>query len=106
MDPWTGEILAMASEPAFNPNVFGKIDPDLRHNRAVESIYEPGSTFKTVTASAALEEKVLTPETLIDCAPGYIDVGSRRVHDVHTYGTLTFTDVIEIGRASCRERVL
>jgi cell division protein FtsI (penicillin-binding protein 3) len=94
MDPWTGEILAMASEPAFNPNVFGKIDPDLRHNRAVESIYEPGSTFKTVTASAALEEKVLTPETLIDCAPGYIDVGSRRVHDVHTYGALTFTDVI------------
>jgi cell division protein FtsI (penicillin-binding protein 3) len=94
MDPWTGEILAMASEPAFNPNVFGKIDPDLRHNRAVESIYEPGSTFKTVTASAALEEKVLTPETPIDCAPGYIDVGSRRVHDTHQYGTLTFTDVI------------
>ncbi len=94
MDPWTGEILAMASEPAFNPNVFGKIDPDLRHNRAVESIYEPGSTFKTVTASAALEEKVLTPDTLIDCAPGYIDVGARRVHDTHHYGTLTFTDVI------------
>jgi cell division protein FtsI (penicillin-binding protein 3) len=94
MDPWTGEILAMASEPTFNPNVFGKIDPDLRHNRAIDTIYEPGSTFKIVTASAALEEKVLTPETLIDCAPGYIDVGSRRVHDVHTYGTLTFTDVI------------
>ena len=94
MDPWTGEILAMASEPAFNPNVFGKIDPELRHNRAVESIYEPGSTFKTVTASAALEEKVLTPDTLIDCAPGYIDVGARRVHDTHHYGTLTFTDVI------------
>ena len=94
MDPWTGEILAMASEPAFNPNVYGKIDPELRHNRAVESIYEPGSTFKTVTASAALDEKVLTPESLIDCAPGYIDVGSRRVHDVHHYGTLTFTDVI------------
>ena len=94
MDPWTGEILAMASEPAFNPNVYGKIDPELRHNRAVESIYEPGSTFKTVTASAALDEKVLTPDSLIDCAPGYIDIGSRRVHDVHHYGTLTFTDVI------------
>jgi len=94
MDPWTGEILAMASEPAFNPNVFGKIDPELRHNRAVESIYEPGSTFKTVTASAAIEENVLTPQTPIDCAPGYIDVGSRRVHDTHQYGTLTFTDVI------------
>ena len=94
MDPWTGEILAMASEPAFNPNVYGKIDPELHHNRAVESIYEPGSTFKTVTASAALEEKVLTPDSLIDCAPGYIDIGSRRVHDVHHYGTLSFTDVI------------
>ena len=94
MDPWTGEILAMASEPAFNPNVYGKIDPELHHNRAVESIYEPGSTFKTVTASAALDEKVLTPDSLIDCAPGYIDIGSRRVHDVHHYGTLSFTDVI------------
>ena len=94
MDPWTGEILAMASEPDFNPNVYGKVDADIRHNRAVEEIYEPGSTFKTVTASAALEEGVLTPETLIDCAPGYIDIGARRVHDVHPNGTLTFTDVI------------
>jgi cell division protein FtsI (penicillin-binding protein 3) len=94
MDPWTGEILAMASEPDFNPNVYGKVDPDFRKNRAVEEIYEPGSTFKTVTASAALDEGVLTPETLIDCAPGYIDIGPRRVHDVHPNGTLTFTDVI------------
>jgi len=94
MDPWTGEILAMASEPDFNPNVYGKVNPDIRHNRAVEEIYEPGSTFKTVTASAALDEGVLTPETLIDCAPGYIDIGPRRVHDVHPNGTLSFTDVI------------
>jgi len=94
MDPWTGEILAMASEPDFNPNVYGKVDPEKRKNRAVEEIYEPGSTFKTVTASAALDEGVLTPETLIDCAPGYIDIGPRRVHDVHPNGTLTFSDVI------------
>jgi cell division protein FtsI (penicillin-binding protein 3) len=94
MDPWTGEILAMASEPSFNPNIFGKVDQDLRRNRAVEEIYEPGSTFKTVTASAALEEKVLTSDSLINCAPGYIDIGSRRVHDVHVYGTLSFTDVL------------
>jgi membrane peptidoglycan carboxypeptidase len=72
----------------FNPNVYGKVDPDFRKNRAVEEIYEPGSTFKTVTASAALDEGVLTPETLIDCAPGYIDIGPRRVHDVHPNGTL------------------
>jgi len=94
MDPWTGEILAMASEPDFNPNVYGTVDNKIRQNRAVEEIYEPGSTFKTVTASAALDEGVLTPETLIDCAPGYIDIGPRRVHDVHPNGTLTFTDVI------------
>jgi cell division protein FtsI (penicillin-binding protein 3) len=94
MDPWTGEILAMASEPDFNPNVYGKVDPDVRKNRAVEEIYEPGSTFKTVTASAALDEGVLTPETLIDCSPGYIDIGPRRVHDVHPNGTLSFSDVI------------
>ena len=94
MDPWTGEILAMASEPEFNPNVASKVDEKLRHNRAVEEIYEPGSTFKTVTASAALDENVLTPDTLIDCAPGYIDIGPRRVRDVHPNGTISFTDVI------------
>jgi cell division protein FtsI (penicillin-binding protein 3) len=95
MDPWTGEILAMASYPAYNPNVAGKLDADALHNPAVEEIYEPGSTFKTVTASAALEEKILTPETLIDCSPGYIDINSqRRVHDTHEYGVLSFTDVI------------
>lgn len=94
MDPWTGEILAMASAPTFNPNIAGEFDPELRRNRAVADIYEPGSTFKTVTASAALEEHVLTPESMIDCAPGHIDIGSRRVRDVHPYGGLSFTDVI------------
>ena len=95
MDPWTGEILAMASEPAFNPNVFGKIDPDLRHNRAVESIYEPGSTFKTVTASAALEEKVLTPEHAdrLRARLHRCRVAARPRHSSPT-ARLTFTDVI------------
>src|SRR5262249_9494996 len=94
MDPWTGEILAMASYPDYNPKVAGRADPAALHNGGVEEFYEPGSMFKTVTASAALEEKLLTPDTLIDCAPGYIDIGSRRVHDTHPHGTLTFTDVI------------
>ncbi len=94
MNPWNGEILAMASEPSFNPNVFGKVPMKLRRNRAVEEIYEPGSTFKTVTASAALDQDVLTPDSLIDCAPGYIDIGRRRVHDTHPHGVMTFTDVL------------
>jgi cell division protein FtsI (penicillin-binding protein 3) len=94
MDPWTGEILAMANAPSFNPNAYSKWLPDHRRNRAVTDIYEPGSTFKIVTASAAIEERVLGPEAWIDCSPGHINIGSRRVYDVHTYGVLSFTDVI------------
>jgi cell division protein FtsI (penicillin-binding protein 3) len=94
MDPWTGEVLAMASLPSFNPNAFAGSDPDHRRNRAVADIYEPGSTFKTFTVSGVLEEGVLTSETPIDCAPGYILIGSRRVSDVHRYGVLSLTDVV------------
>lgn len=95
MDPNNGEILAMASEPSFNPNAFARSRPEQRRNRAVQDIYEPGSTFKAFTASAAFEEDVIDPDTLINCAPGYITIGGwRRVNDVHTYGVLTFTDVI------------
>jgi cell division protein FtsI (penicillin-binding protein 3) len=94
MDPWTGEVLAMASLPSFNPNAFAGSSPDARRNRAVADIYEPGSTFKTFTVSGVLEEGVLTSETPIDCAPGYILIGSRRVSDVHRYGVLSLTDVV------------
>lgn len=94
MDPWTGEILALASEPTFNPNAFRRATGNETRNRAVQDIYEPGSTFKMITAAAALEEGVVQPDTLIDCAPGYIDIGSRRVRDVHAYGQLSFEDVI------------
>ena len=94
MDPWTGEVLAMASVPTFNPNAFGDANADHRRNLGVAYTYEPGSTFKTFTASAVLQERLLTPESPIDCAPGYILIGSRRVNDVHRYGVLSFTDVI------------
>ena len=57
MNPHTGEILAMANEPTFNPNAYRELDETARRNRAVQDLYEPGSTFKVVTASAALEEK-------------------------------------------------
>ena len=59
MNPHTGEILAMANEPTFNPNVYREAREIERRNRAVQDIYEPGSTFKVVTASAAIEEKVM-----------------------------------------------
>ncbi len=95
MDPRSGEILALANYPTFNPNVYGRFAPETRRNRAIQEIYEPGSTFKLVTASAAIEEGVLSATDLIDCAPGHIVIGGwRRVSDVHAYGALSFEDVI------------
>lgn len=94
MDPHTGEILALANEPTFNPNAFTKYDDAIRRNRAIEHLYEPGSTFKIVTASAALEEHVVRLEEPFDVSAGQIQFGRRIVRDVHRYGTLSFTDVI------------
>lgn len=95
MDPMTGEILASATYPSFNPNApIRSGAPEVR-NRAVEDIYEPGSTFKMVTAAAAIEEGVLSTTDLIDTAPGHITVSRGRVvDDTHFNGTLTFEDVI------------
>jgi cell division protein FtsI (penicillin-binding protein 3) len=94
MDPSTGDILAIANEPTFDPNKYGEAGEDERRNRAVQDIYEPGSTFKVVTASAAIEERVLAPDDLIDVSGGLIRLGSRVVYDAHRYGALSFTDVI------------
>lgn len=95
MDPSNGDVLALANWPTFNPNAFTSADEKTRRNRAVQEIYEPGSTFKIVTASAAIEEGVLSPEDPIDCSPGWIKFPGRPpIRDVHSYGVLSFTDVI------------
>ncbi len=97
MNPRTGEILAMANEPTFNPNSYRDADEVARRNRAVQDLYEPGSTFKIVTASAAIEEKILSPDALIDTSPGVVKLVGRPAitEDAHhNYGLLTFTDVI------------
>lgn len=96
MDPSTGEILAMASEPTFNPNEYGKADRDARRNRAVQDSYEPGSTFKMITATAGLEERAVTPETLIETGNGVLKAGSRLIKDTHAHGTIPFRDVIAL----------
>jgi cell division protein FtsI/penicillin-binding protein 2 len=94
MNPRTGEILAMANEPTFDPNSYRDASDFERRNRAVQDLYEPGSTFKVVTASAAIEEHVMPVDAPIDVSSGLIKIGSRVVHDDHRYGTLSFTDVI------------
>jgi len=94
MDPRSGEILALANAPTFNPNAFREFSDERRRNRAIQEIYEPGSTFKIVTAAAALEEHLVNPTQMFDVSPGYIRIGSRTINDVHAYGLLSFGDVI------------
>ena len=95
MHPATGEILALANYPTFNPNAYRDFDADAQRNRAIQDLYEPGSTFKIVTAGAALEEKVVRPRDPIDVSAGSIRFGSRVIHDTPRHSeALTFEDVI------------
>jgi cell division protein FtsI (penicillin-binding protein 3) len=95
MDPASGEILAMANYPSFNPNAYREFSEDARRNRAVQDLYEPGSTFKIITASAALEEQVVSPDDSIDVSAGAITFPGRPpIRDDHTYGVLSFREVI------------
>lgn len=96
MNPRTGDILAMANRPTFNPNQFFKYGAETWKNRAVSNIYEPGSTFKSVVAAAALQEKVVQPdEHFVD--KGYVEVSGRRIKNWsgEAYGDITFTDIIK-----------
>ncbi|QNI34715.1 transpeptidase family protein [Alloacidobacterium dinghuense] len=80
-DPHTGQILALAIRPTFNPNDFRHATTDLLRDLAVSNVYEPGSTFKPVTYAAALEEKAITPDTIVDCGGGQMNVAGHTVHD-------------------------
>ena len=92
IDPRTGEILALANAPAFDPNDAAGVSADARRNAALQNIYEPGSTFKVVAYSGSLEEKLIKPDDKIEC-PGSISVPGRVVHD-HARGTLTATEAL------------
>jgi cell division protein FtsI (penicillin-binding protein 3) len=95
MDPFTGEILALANRPSYNPNSPGSVSSSDRRNRAVTDCYEPGSTFKIIIGVASLEEKVAKQDTLFDVSKGSIDAGGKIIRDVHKYGILTFKEVIQ-----------
>lgn len=95
MDPWTGAILAMANCPTYDINFPGKADKEQMRNRAVCDLFEPGSVFKIVTASAALEEKKASEEDRIFCENGEYRVANHTLHDHRPHGWLTFREVIE-----------
>ena len=94
LDPRTGEILAMASLPSFNPNRFASFPEKDRVNRAVADSYEPGSILKIITAAASLQEGVVSPLEMIDCGNGFIEIGGTRIRDHAIFSSLTFKDVI------------
>jgi cell division protein FtsI/penicillin-binding protein 2 len=94
-NPHTGEVLALANWPTFNPNIFNKVNPQALKNRSVSDVYEPGSTFKLVTLAAALEEKITNPDEVIDCQMGSIVLNGLRIHDHKAYGGLTVTQILE-----------
>jgi membrane peptidoglycan carboxypeptidase len=93
-NPRTGEILALANRPTFNPNLSREITPQKLKNHAVSDVYEPGSTFKVVTISGALEEKVTNPNELFDCQMGSIVYNGMRIRDSKPHGLLTVSDVL------------
>ena len=94
MDPFTGQILALANFPNYNLNEFNKTPKEFFKNTSISDVYEPGSVFKIVTASAALDEGVVALEDKFFCENGEYRVGGRILHDFHRYGRLSFQDII------------
>jgi cell division protein FtsI (penicillin-binding protein 3) len=93
-NPHTGEILALTNRPTFNPNNRKEIRPETLKNHAISDVYEPGSTFKVVTVSAGLEEKVTRPDEMFDCQMGSIVINGTRIHDSKPHGLLSVSDII------------
>jgi cell division protein FtsI (penicillin-binding protein 3) len=94
MDPETGEILAMAVTPSFNPNIFRDYSPSQWRNRTITDCYEPGSAIKAFLLAAALERNVVAPNTKFYCENGKYQVADRIIHDTKEYGTLSVSDII------------
>ncbi len=96
MDPKTGEILAMASRPTFNPNSYNESPAINRRNYAINDAYEPGSTMKITTAAMALEEAIVNRDTPFYC-PGYVKVGAETIGcpDRKAHGNQTFAEIVE-----------
>lgn len=95
LDPRTGELLALAIRPTFNPNSFAAATPAEWRNRAITDPFEPGSTFKVILAATALEEGVVHPDDRIYGEQGAITVANTVIHDWKRYGWLTFSEVLQ-----------
>ncbi len=93
MDPHTGDIIAMATVPSFDPNDYERAKPNDRRNRVIQDTYEPGSTIKTFLVAGALDRKAVKPDQLFDCENGAWPVGDRIIHDAHPHGVLSVREI-------------
>lgn len=93
-NPSTGEILALANWPKFNPNSPNDVKPETRMDPAVSGIYEPGSTFKLITLSAALDQNLTRPDEVFDCKNGAVVLAGHTIHDHKKFGMLTVSDIL------------
>jgi len=94
LDPETGEILAMATAPSFNPNAFRDYNPSQWRNRVITDVYDPGSVMKAFLLAAALEMSTVTPNTRFDCENGEYRVADRIIHDDKERDVLTAADIV------------
>lgn len=105
MDPSTGKILAMANEPTFNPNVPSVYSLAQRQNVCISSVYEPGSTFKLVTSSIAIEEKVFKEDDILYGNNGSFEIYSQVIRDHSPYGYITFAKALAVSSNVCFAKV-
>ncbi len=96
MIPQTGEILAMANYPTFDPNKFNEATPESFTNRAIHDIYSPGSVFKLVTYGAAINEGVINPNGEVDCTQGFIEVAGHRFNDPHATKIMSYDEALAV----------
>jgi len=94
INPNTGEILALANWPKFNPNAASDVPAEARMNRGVSALYEPGSTFKLVTLAAAFDQGITRPEEVFDCENGAVYVAGHRIRDHKPFGLLSVSDIL------------
>lgn len=109
MDPKTGEILGMSAYPNYDLNRYNSSDPDMFKNRPIQNVFEPGSTFKIITAAALINEGLVKENEVFYCEKGRYIVGRRVLHDYKPYGKLSFREIVEkssnIGVVKAAERL-
>ena len=105
LDPKTGEILALANAPRFNPNSPSTASKESFRNRSVTDAFEPGSTFKAFVVAAALDSKTITEDTQFDCEKGSWVVGRHVIHDTHPHGILNAKGVLQVSSNICAAKI-